>query len=104
MRTTARLSVLIGAGLLAGAVGAGPAQAAGSHVPAPPSHGMPRDVVGYLKTKADCEWIGQVGDQMHRWDNPHCDAGDGALRGWWKLTVERRNIIITIIPGGHRPH
>jgi hypothetical protein len=94
MYTTARLSVLLGAGLLTAALGAGPAQAAGSGTPAPPPpHGHNNDTVGYFMTRSDCEWIGWIGDLQNRWDNPGCnDVNYGPHRGMWQLTAQRRDV------------
>ena len=87
MYPTARLSMLIGAGLLTAVVGAGPAQAAG-HQPQPPHPS--RTTVGYFRTQSDCNWTGQAGDMQNRWDNPDCNqAYDGMYRNLWRLDVDR---------------
>ena len=87
MYTTARLSMLIGAGLLTAMVGAGPAQAAGQQ-PQPPQHQT--TTVGYFRTLSDCDWVGQTGDMQNRWNNPDCNqVNDGMFRGMWRLDVDR---------------
>lgn len=100
MHTTARLSVLIGAGLLAGVMGAGPAHAA----PAPPPNHN-KDVVGYFLNRMDCDWVGNAGDTLHRWNDPNCDQVNyGPHRGMWELSVDRYGGS-TGFPGGpHHPH
>ena len=86
MNTMARLSVLIGAGLLTGASLAGPAQASPA-APQPP-HGQGY-VVGYFNDQSDCQWVGRVGNSQGRWDGQYCDqAFDGPYRGLWRLKVQ----------------
>ena len=86
MNTMARLSVLIGAGLLTGASLAGPAQASPAG-PQPPH--MQGYVVGYFNDQSDCQWVGHVGNAQDRWDNQYCDQVDyGPYRGLWRLRVQ----------------
>jgi hypothetical protein len=86
MNTKARLSVLIGTGLVAGLALAGPANAA----PAPPPRGQ-GEAVGYFQSRSDCDWAGRAGDMQNRWDDPNCSmVNNGPLRGWWVLRVDRR--------------
>jgi hypothetical protein len=94
MYTTARLSTLIGAGLLAAIFGAGPAQAANSasQQPAPPHHDNGLTVVGYFRSMSDCQWVGQVGERQNRWDNPDCDQpNNGMYQNLWRLRVDRNS-------------
>lgn len=86
MNTKARITVLLGAGLLAGAMAAGPAQAA----PAPPPPPNQGDVVGLFQSRPDCDWAGRAGEALHRWNDPSCDfVTFGPYRGWWILRVDR---------------
>jgi hypothetical protein len=86
MHTTAKLSMLLGAGVLTAIVGAGPAQAS----PAPPPRGQD-DVIGYFSNRMDCEWIGRLGDAQNRWDDPDCDQVNfGPYRNTYVLKAERR--------------
>jgi len=85
MNTMARLSVLIGAGLMTGASLAGPAQAG-------PAGPQPRHdqgyVVGFFRDQSDCQWVGRVGSSEGRWYGPYCDqVSDGMYRGLWRLKV-----------------
>ena len=82
MNTTVRLSVLVGAGLLAGGLAAGPAQASPGH-----SHDS-NDMVGYFADESDCESIADLGDQLGRWRDASCDkVNGGAHDGMWALTA-----------------
>ena len=87
MYPTARLSMLVGAGLLTAMVGAGPAQAAG-HQPQPPHSST--TTVGYFRTQSDCDWVGKAGAMHNRWNNPDCSqVSDGMYRNLWRLDVSR---------------
>ncbi|MEU4236108.1 hypothetical protein [Actinoplanes sp. NPDC026619] len=87
MHTTAKLSMLLGAGLLTAIVGAGPAQAS----PAPPPR-HDEDVIGYFSNSYDCEWVGRLGDSQNRWEDPDCDQVSwGPYRGQYVLKAERRD-------------
>ena len=105
MHTTARLSILLGAGVLTAMVSAGPALAAGSANQPPPPRGNDNQVIGFFRTETDCDWAGRVGDAQNRWDDPHCNQVDAvALRGWWRLTADRNgNVSSAGFPGmgGH---
>jgi hypothetical protein len=112
MHITARLPILIGAGLLSAAIGAGPAQAAGATPQGPqPPHGQ-SDLIGYFDNRTDCEWVGRLGDMQNRWDDPECDSVDyGPFRGMWKLTADSGYVHDNGYPGdhhypggGHGPH
>jgi hypothetical protein len=104
MHITARLPILIGAGLLSAAIGAGPAQAAGSSSggPQPPHHGQ-GDLIGYFTDRDDCQWAGRQGDLQNRWDDPHCDTVDrGQFASLWRLTADRQDGHDNGMPGhGH---
>ncbi|GAA2659027.1 hypothetical protein [Paractinoplanes durhamensis] len=87
MRTTTKLSMLLGATLLTAVIGAGPAQAS----PAPPPHNN-QDTIGYFSNRFDCEWVGRLGDAQHRWDDPDCDQVNwGPYRNQWVLKADRNN-------------
>jgi hypothetical protein len=82
MNTTARVSALIGAGLLAGVLAAPPAQAA----PVSPPH---ITAVGYFMNQIDCEWVGAAGEHTNHWTDSHClRVNRGPHRGMYLLTVE----------------
>ena len=109
MRTTTKVSMLLGAGLLTAVVGAGPVQAS----PAPPPFGQDV-IIGYFGSKADCEWVGQLGEAQHRWNDANCtQIRLGPYRGWWVLKADRPTItwpghhpgipILPIGPGMHMP-
>jgi hypothetical protein len=103
MHFTARLPILIGAGLLSAAIGAGPAQAAGaSHQgPQPPHHGQGNDLIGYFQNRSDCEWVGRIGEMQNRWDNADCEP----YRGQWRLMADENNAHDNgHQDGGHGPH
>jgi hypothetical protein len=83
MSVMTRISVLIGAGLLAGAtLGAGTAQASQR-----PAHDQ--DVVGYFSSQYDCQWVARLGEQMNRWHSGSCDQVGNQFRGLWRLEVDR---------------
>jgi hypothetical protein len=83
MNTTARLSVLIGAGLLAGGLAAGPAQAAPGH------SDDNNDVIGYFDDQSDCESVADYGEAAGRWDDAYCDeVENGPHDGMWALTAD----------------
>jgi hypothetical protein len=105
MHITARLPILIGAGLLSAAIGAGPAQAAGASPQGPqPPHRGQGDLVGYFQNRSDCDWAGRLGELQHRWDNARCDSVDfGMFRGLYKLTADTRNVHDSSFPGDHHP-
>jgi len=104
MHITARLPILIGAGLLSAAIGAGPAQAAGASFQGPqPPHGQ-GDLIGYFQNRSDCEWAGRLGDMQNRWDNHDCDSVDhGMFRGMYELTAESNDVHDSGFPGDHHP-
>jgi len=107
MRTTTRVSMLLGAGLLSAVVGVGPAQAS----PAPPPHSQ--DVIGYFSSRFDCEWVARAGEIQHRWNDADCDLiRFGPYRGMWVLKADRMGIgqgwpghipILPIGPGMLKP-
>ena len=100
MHITARLPILIGAGLLSAAIGAGPAQAAGSSAQGPqPPHNQ-GDTVGYFDNRMDCEWVGTVGESQDRWNSHDCtDVNFGPYHGMWRLDVDRSGDHDTGWPG-----
>ncbi|GIM90960.1 hypothetical protein [Paractinoplanes toevensis] len=80
MRTTTKLSMLLGAGIMTAVIGAAPAQAS----PAPPP-GHDDDVIAYFDNRSDCFWVARMG-QRH-WDDPECNpVRFGPYRGMWALT------------------
>jgi hypothetical protein len=83
MNATVRLSVLIGAGLLAGGLAAGPAQAS-------PGHSYDNDdVIGYFDEESDCESVADLGEQVGRWDDAYCDEVEsGPHDGMWALSAD----------------
>jgi hypothetical protein len=104
MHFTARLPILIGAGLLSAAIGAGPAQAAGAtpQGPQPPHH--QGDTIGYFDNRSDCEWVGRLGELQNRWDDADCDSVDrGPNRGMYELTADTDNVRDNGFPGDHFP-
>jgi hypothetical protein len=106
MHFTARLPILIGAGLLSAAIGAGPAQAAGATPQGPqPPHGQGQgDLIGYFENRSDCEWVGRLGDMQNRWDQYDCDSVDhGQFRGMYELTADSNNANDNGFPGDHHP-
>ncbi|WP_433367322.1 hypothetical protein ACQPZX_39415 [Actinoplanes sp. CA-142083] len=83
MKATARLSVLIGAGLLAGGLAAGPAQASPGH-----SHDN-YDVIGYFDDESDCDAVADFGERVGHWDDAYCDEVEsGPHDGMWALTAD----------------
>lgn len=85
MNITARMSLLIGAGLLAAGLATGPAQAS------PPPPYDDGDTIGYFSDRSDCDWVARVGDLQNRWDSPRCSMVDrGPHRYMWELTADRR--------------
>jgi hypothetical protein len=102
MHFTARLPILIGAGLLSAAIGAGPAQAAGATPQGPqPPHGQ-GDLIGYFDNRSDCQWVGRLGEMQNRWDDYDCDNVDhGQFRGMYELTADSNNANDNGFPGGH---
>ncbi|MEV6847023.1 hypothetical protein [Actinoplanes sp. NPDC051411] len=104
MHITARLPILIGAGLLSAAIGAGPAQAAGATPQGPqPPHGQ-GDLIGYFQNRSDCEWVGRLGDMQNRWDQYDCNSVDyGQFRDMYELTADSYNAHDNGGPGNHYP-
>ena len=94
MNKTTRLLSLTGMGVFAAlAIGAGPAQAAGSSAttPAPKTvaqhHGWDR-TVGYYRSARACEIAGHIGERVGRWDDHDCNfLRFGFRRGEWALSV-----------------
>jgi hypothetical protein len=104
-----------GMGALAAlAIGAGPAQAAGTSnsAAAKPSAGQARQhhggdrTVGYYRSGRACELAGRIGERFGRWDDHDCDfVRFGFHRGQWELQVsrDRRGHGFPGFPGHHRP-
>lgn len=105
MRFTARLPILIGAGLLSAAIGAGPAQAAGTSPQGPqPPHRGQGDLIGYFQNRNDCDWAGRLGEMQNRWDHSNCDdVTYGPFRGLYRLTGDVRSVHDSSYPGSHNP-
>ncbi|MFI6074339.1 hypothetical protein ACIA5C_22535 [Actinoplanes sp. NPDC051343] len=104
MHFTARLPILIGAGLLSAAIGAAPAQAAGaSHQGPQPPHGQ-GDLIGYFENRSDCDWAARLGEMQNRWDRSNCDdVNHGPFRGMYELTADVNNAHDNGYPGDHHP-
>jgi hypothetical protein len=104
MHFTARLPILIGAGLLSAAIGAAPAQAAGaSHQGPQPPHGQ-GDLIGYFENRSDCDWAARLGEMQNRWDRSNCDdVNHGPFRGMYELTADVNNAHDNGYPGDDYP-
>jgi hypothetical protein len=99
MNKATRLLTVTGMGALTAlAIGAGPAQAAGTtgSAAAKPSagqaqqhHGWER-TVGYFRSIRACEVAGHIGERFGRWDDHDCEpVRFGFRRGSWALEVSR---------------
>jgi len=93
------LLTMTGLGALAAlAIGAGPAQAAGTNASAAakPSAGQAQQrhgedyTVGYYRSGRACELTGRVGERFGRWDDHDCNfVRFGFHRGMWELQVSQ---------------
>jgi hypothetical protein len=100
MNKLTRILTMSGMGVVAAlAIGAGPAQAAGTSTSAAAKpaagqaqqrHGWDR-TVGYYRSGRACEVAGRVGERFGRWGDHHCDfVRFGFRRGSWALQVHNR--------------
>jgi hypothetical protein len=97
MNRITRLLAIAGLGLgTALAIGASPAQAAGTTTTAIKSGTSTQqlygwddnEVVGYFRTLRSCERVGLVGEAHGRWDDYDCSrVGFGSYRRSWELSV-----------------
>jgi len=97
MNKLTRFLTVTGMGAFAAlAIGAGPAQAAGtnSSAAAKPSAGQAQErhgwerTVGYYRSVRACEVAGRIGERFGRWDDHDCDfVRFGFRRGTWALQV-----------------
>jgi hypothetical protein len=99
MNKLTRLLTVTGMGALTAlAIGAGPAQAAGTtgSAAAKPSagqaqqrHGSDR-TIGYYRSARACEMAGRIGERFGRWDDHDCElVRFGFRRGSWALEIGR---------------
>jgi hypothetical protein len=99
MNKATRLLTVTGMGALAAlAIGAGPAQAAGTagSPAAKPSAGQTQQshnwdrTIGYYRSAGACEMAGRIGERFGRWDDHDCDfIRFGFRHGSWALQVGR---------------
>jgi hypothetical protein len=95
MNKVARITTVAGMGAIAAlAIGAGPAQAAGSSSqdaakPAATQAAQFRgQVVGFYRSPRACDLAGRIGERFNRWDRHGCGfVRFGVHRGSWALTV-----------------
>jgi hypothetical protein len=99
MNKVTRIVTVTGMGALTAlAIGAGPAQAAGTSgaAAAKPSAGQAQQrhdhgsTVGYYRSARACEVAGRIGERFRRWDDHDCElVRFGFRRGSWALEVSR---------------
>jgi hypothetical protein len=86
MNALSRLPILVGTGLLAAAIGAGPARAAVQEPQPPHDQNV---VVGYFRNRPDCDWAARAGDQQDRWSGAYCEQlNDQSYHGLWVLKIQ----------------
>ncbi|WP_125812364.1 hypothetical protein [Actinoplanes sp. ATCC 53533] len=46
-------------------------------------------VVGYYRTRRECERVGSIGERFNRWDDHECERVRRGFRTLWRLEVEQ---------------
>ena len=46
-------------------------------------------IVGYYRTRSQCERVGYIGERFNRWDEHECDPVRRGGRLFWRLEVEQ---------------
>lgn len=100
MGRTTKFAAVIGAGLAAGVLSAGPAMAS-TQVQRPPHDDS---TVGFFRSESDCRWVGYAGQQQGRWGSPHCDPSDYGQMHFWRLWVDRMGASTNSWPGDDNDH